>query len=194
MTIRLTPFQSQKTSVSLAPHASSTLRRHRRKPQGSDHSPGGGLRHRPLAPRAHRLREQDYGRADFAMWGKGAATTNEAQWRAEGRSQAIETRSDGRGPGRRDEIQSKRGHRRLGKDNRRLTIDLRFRAASPEERRADDERRQAMATDRRRSATRTSGEMGSTNRRRREGCRTALCVGARRTLSEAQDKARLKFR
>jgi hypothetical protein len=74
MSIHLTSFQSQKTGVSLVPHASSPLRNSPRKPQGSDHGPGGGVRHRPPTSRADGLRSQSHGRADFAMWGKDAAT------------------------------------------------------------------------------------------------------------------------
>ena len=53
MTARLAhpSFQSQKTGVSLVPHASTTVRRPPRKPSGPDHGPGGGVRHRPLPDR-----------------------------------------------------------------------------------------------------------------------------------------------
>jgi hypothetical protein len=49
MTGRLThpPFPGLKTSLDIATHAGSTLRRRPRKPSGPDHSPGGGVRHRP---------------------------------------------------------------------------------------------------------------------------------------------------
>ena len=50
MSIHLTSFQSQKTGVSLVPHASSPLRNSPRKPSGSDHGPGGGVRHRQWHP------------------------------------------------------------------------------------------------------------------------------------------------
>jgi hypothetical protein len=180
-------FLGPKTGLSIAAYADSTLRRRPRKPSGPDHSPGGGVRHRPLASRAHRLRSPDHDRAVFAVLRKLAATaseTRESQRRAQtakGRCPSVEAGPNRRGPGSRDEVQSRRSHRRLGEDDQRFTNDLHLSPASLARRRPGRIRRGSLAAGRGVGAERASAEMDQAAKWVGEGS-----LGSPHSLSEGR--------
>jgi hypothetical protein len=123
-------FLGPKTGLSIAAYADSTLRRPPRKPPGPNHSSGGGVRHRPLASRAHRLRSPNH---DWAAALRNPATTaHESQRRAsEGRSQVVETRSRRRAASGRDAAKHRGDDRRTRDGSRQVEDFDRERAASP---------------------------------------------------------------